>query len=169
MCVCGGGIRLFSPSLIVFYFSKSFDFHVDGATLITARNCPRDTRQSDKIRRADPHPEEKHKEDSHHLTWRLISVQSGDFQSKFSSLLPGHGDSSLGGAVVSHAPFQANPWAESCPITGNRVAAPPGSASPGGRKHASSLWHSDPSRGLLAKDSTAVSATLQERGASSKY
>lgn len=90
--------------------------------MITARNCPRDTRQSDKIRRADPHPEKKHKEDSHHLTWRLISVQSGDFRSKFSSLLPGHDDSSLGGAVVSHAPFQANLWAESCPITGNRAA-----------------------------------------------
>lgn len=100
--------------------------------MITARNCPRDTRQSDKIRRADPHPEKKHKGDSHHLTWRLISVQSRDFQSKFSSLLPGHDDSSLGGAVVSHAPFQANLWAESCPITGNRVAALPAQQTPAG-------------------------------------
>lgn len=77
-----GEIRLFSPSLIVFHFCKSFDFHVDGAALITAENCPGEMRQSDKIRRADPHPDKKDKEESHHPTWRLISIQSRDYRSQ---------------------------------------------------------------------------------------
>lgn len=85
-----GKIRLFSPSLIVFHFCKGFDFHVDGAVLITAGNCPGEMRQSDEIRRADPHPDKKDKEESHHphMAVNLHSIRRLP-QSKFSSLHPG--------------------------------------------------------------------------------
>lgn len=38
------------PPQFLFHFYKSFDFHVDGAELITAGNCPGEMRQRDKIR-----------------------------------------------------------------------------------------------------------------------
>ena len=66
----GERLDFFSPLLIVFHFCKGFDFHVDGAVLITRGNCPGEMRQSDKIRRADPHPDKK--------TKRRVTTPHGD-------------------------------------------------------------------------------------------